>query len=175
MPPIIPRSRPQLTRDAAECLLRGVGVSGPAILGIRGYYRDTMGVAGENDRGIYDDAIVVVGPREFRTFNGNTDPSIEGGHTAVLVPGVYRTKRGTHHPGTPGAYTCLVQDGPFTVQRDDGVRESGEFYIHVHHGGLNGTSSLGCQTIPPDQYAEFLRLVFLELGERQTYALVEAP
>jgi lysozyme len=172
MPSIIPRSRPLLSRAAAESLLRGVGVSGPAILGIRGYYKDTMGVAGANDRGLYDDAIAVVGPNAYRTFNANTDPSTHGGHLAVLAPGTYHYKLGTHHPGTEGAYTCLVQDGPVTVQRDDGVRESGEFYIHIHRGGFNVTSSLGCQTIPPNQYDEFMQFVFRELGERQTYALI---
>jgi hypothetical protein len=174
---ILPVSRPQLVRERAERLLSAQGIHGPAILGMRGYYRDTMGVAGQNDRGIYDDAIAVVTPRSFAAFNANTDPSRTGGHLAVLQPGVWRYKQGTHHPGTPAAYPCLVQAGPVDVLRDDGTRQAGEFYIHIHRGGNNLTSSEGCQTLPPGQWEEFYALVVREMAYYElpwiNYVLVE--
>jgi lysozyme len=177
--PMLPAARPRFTRPDAGNLLGAVMLppDGPAILGLRGYYRDTMGVPGVNDRGIYDDAIAVVTPRTFATFNANTDPSRTGGRLAVLQPGVYRYKAGIHHPGKPTAYPCLVQAAHVTVLRDDGTRESGEFYIHIHRGGNTTTGSEGCQTIAPEQWSPFFRLVLDEMSYYElreiNYALVE--
>jgi len=163
---IVPPKRPELSFAFAQDLILAAGLKqqGAAspplvVLGRRGYYRDTMGEPGQNDRGIYDDAIALVTPTDIYAFNANTDPSRHGGALAVLQPGVWWYKLGTHHPGTPNAYECLVQAGPVTVKRDNGVVETGEFYIHIHRGGYNLTSSLGCQTIWPDQYDEFLEKV----------------
>lgn len=169
---IVPSARPQMVRAEAEKLLAAYGVKAPAILGERGYYRDSMGVKGTNDRGMYDDAIAVVTPRLYRTFNANTDPSRVGGRLAVLQSGVWDYKQGMHHPSNPNGYPCLVQAGPVTVLRDDGVKESGEFYIHIHKGGYNLTSSEGCQTIHPDQWREFYELV---CGEMEFYEIEEIP
>lgn len=172
MSEVLPASRPRILRGEAEKLLAAYGVKSPAILGIRGYYGDTMGVKGKNDRGVFDDALVIVTPRLYRTFNGNTDPSETGGRLAVLQCGAWDFKRGIHHPGTPGAYKCLVQAGPVTVLRDNGVRETGEFYIHIHHAGFNTTTSAGCQTVYRGQWDEFE-----ELYEREMdfYKLAEIP
>lgn len=173
MSDVVPAARPQLSIVDARKLLAAYGVTDQTvIIAQRGYYRDTMGKPGENDRGIFDDAFIVISPRVFRTFNGNTDPSAFGGHLAVLQPGVWDFKLGTHHPGTPNAYPCLVQAGPVTVLRDNGVRESGEFYIHIHHGGFNTTTSEGCQTIYAPQWAEFFELV---KGEMEFYGLASIP
>jgi hypothetical protein len=160
-----PSTRPEITRNAALALVHGLGVDihKPFILGRRGYYRDSMGAAGVNDRGLYDDAIIVITPTAYATFNANTDPSRSGGRLASLIAGVYRYKIGTHHPGTPAAYACLVQAGPVVVHRDNGVTESGEFYIHIHRGGYTTTSSAGCQTIHPDQWPAFIALVSAEM------------
>jgi hypothetical protein len=172
---IVPSSRPQLDVVDATKLLAACGVTGPAILAQRGYYRDSMGVAGKNDRGIFDDMIAIVTPRTYRTFNANTDPSSTGGRLAVLQPGAWEFQKGTHHPGTPAAYPCLVQAGPVTVLRDNGVKETGEFYIHVHHGGLNTTTSEGCQTIYLPQWREFYSTICNEMDfydlSRITYVL----
>ena len=49
-------NRPQIKREALEDMITKAGVDlkkYPAlIVGIRGYFRDTMGVKGKNDRGI---------------------------------------------------------------------------------------------------------------------------
>jgi lysozyme len=162
---VLPGARPQLPREAAEKLLAayGIAIDRCVILGERGYFRDTMGEKGKNDRGIFDDALVIISPRTYRTFNGNTDPSTKGGRLAVLQPGAWQMKRGIHHPGTPGAYKCLVQAGPVTVLRDNGVKETGEFYIHVHHAGFNTTTSAGCQTVYMGQWDEFRDLYEAEM------------
>lgn len=162
---ILPAARPQVTRAEVEKLLAafGIKVDRAIVVGYRGYYRDTMGVSGKNDRGIFDDALVIISPRSFRTFNGNTDPSETGGRLASLQPGAWQMKPGIHHPGTPGAYECLVQAGPVTVLRDNGVRETGEFYIHIHHAGMNTTTSAGCQTIYLPQWPEFKQLYKAEM------------
>lgn len=164
MPSIVPPQRPDLTREAAEAMLAQAGFRGTlALLGRRGYYRDTMGVVGENDRGLYDDAIALVAPKHFAAWNASTDPSRRGGRLAVLQPGIWTYKRGIHHPGTPSAYPCLVQAGPVTVLRDNGVLETGSPhdpdgpsgrppYIHIHRGGYTTTGSEGCQTIHPEQW-----------------------
>jgi hypothetical protein len=173
-PAILPGGRPEIGRFAAEALLHAAGVdtARPAILGRRGYYRDTMGTPGANDRGIYDDAILIVSPSAYATFNANTDPSNQGGRLATLALGLWLYKLGTHHPGTPNAYACLVQAGAVTVSRDNGVTESGEFYIHIHRGGYSTTSSEGCQTLHPDQWDAFFALV---TGEMQRYHVATIP
>lgn len=169
---IIPSARPGMPRARAAELLVAHGITGPAILGRRGYFRDSMGRPGKNDRGMYDDAIVVLTSRLYQTFNANTDPSRSGGRLAVLQPGVWPYKQGMHHPSNPNGYPCLVQAGPVTVLRDNGVKETGEFYIHIHKGGFNLTSSEGCQTIHPAQWDEFFGLV---CGEMEFYGLSEIP
>lgn len=180
MTPILPAARPRITHEEALKIIAayGVTVDRAVVLGIRGYYSDTMGIPGQNDRGMFDDALIIVSPRLYQTFNGNTDPSETGGRLAVLQPGAWPMKQGIHHPGTPGAYRCLVQAGPVTVLRDNGVKESGEFYIHVHHAGFNTTTSAGCQTVYRGQWDEFIELYEREMAfyeqEEITYVLTAA-
>ncbi|WP_439471319.1 hypothetical protein [Brevundimonas sp.] len=172
----IPRDRPKLTRLELHAAL--VGRFGAAevkrlgwgdtliIVGVRGYYRDTMGVVGENDRGLYDDALFLVGPSEFEAFNGNTDPSKfrpgrgdgAGKGMASLKPGIWPAFQFGKHKQQ---YEALVQTaGKVTVVRDglDGAYErTGYFGINIHRGGNTTTSSEGCQTIPPDQWPRFIQ------------------
>jgi lysozyme len=181
MSSILPRGRPKLTQDDAQRFLSARGVKGPALLGIRGYYLDTMGVAGKNDVNLYDDAIALVTPTVFRTFNANTDPSKEYPGVATLIPGTWEYMRGIHNiskdPRIHPRYPCLVQAAPVIVYRE-GTEEYetnhedphygrskgagrwiGDFGIHIHRGGLTTTSSEGCQTIHPLQWNEFWTLV----------------
>lgn len=175
-----PASRPQQDRATTAAQLEVMGVSEPvALLGIRGYYLDTMGERGKNDRGIYDDAIMLVSTEAYVTFNANCDPSIFRPRIASLRPGVWRYRLGTHglSKPKPRQYTALVQAAPVTVIRDQVGEDTGYFGINIHRGGINSTSSEGCQTIHPYQWDAFIALVRAELKrhERKSlpYALTE--
>lgn len=165
---MIPPSRPQITRE--ELLARvaaahpGTAVPDYVIIGVRGYYRDTMGQPGTNDRGIYDDALFLVTPRAFAGFNANTDPSGFRPATpakkgmAVLRPGIWDVYRFDTHNGTFAHPAICQRLGPVTVDRDGSGADTGMFGINIHRGGTRGTSSEGCQTIPPAQWDAFYGL-----------------
>lgn len=166
MSAIAPASRPKITRAEIEAILHEHDVPAlPALVGIRGYYRDSMGRPGVNDRGIYDDCIALISEDAFVTFNANVDPSIYRPGIATLVPGVWRYKLGIHGLSRPKAqqYKALVQAASVLVSRDGRGFERGLFGINIHRGGNTGTSSLGCQTIVPDQWPAFIALVEQEL------------
>jgi lysozyme len=172
-PAILPPSRPKLTHEEAEQLVRRLKVNDPvALLGIRGYYRDTMGKPGTNDRAIYDDCIALVSPTAFATFNANTDPSVTRRHVAVLLPGAWRYRKGKHKITSPTGYPALIQAAPVTVARDQEGLDTGWFGINIHRGGRTSTSSLGCQTIWPDQWESFRALAY---GEMDRHAQKTIP
>jgi len=172
-----PAARPKMSRS--ELLGRVLAVhpdrgllNAPLlIVGVRGYYRDTMGAVGRNDRAVYDDAIFVVTPDAFVAFNANTDPSGyrkgkgfgAGKGMASLNPGVWPVYRlDVHKRGAKGAHEALCQRaGVVTVTRDGDppYPETGMFGINIHRGGWGSTSSEGCQTIPPDQWPAFIATV----------------
>lgn len=160
---MIPNSRPKLTRGEAEQLVTKAGVSinsgQVVLLGVRGYYLDSMGAAGKNDIGVYDDAIFVLSPTVFRSFNGNTDPAKGGRKLAMLKTGVYNFYRGRHK----GQYAALraYPEGVKLPCTRDGVDSQCSF-INIHKGGYSSTWSEGCQTVPTPQYQEFIDLVYSE-------------
>lgn len=170
-----------MTREEVEKELSNFDVSKYPVklLGIRGYYKKTMGNPVANDFGIYDDAIFIISPDYFYSFNANTDPSITRKGIAVLkAGGVYLYKIGLHNMKKP--YKALRQYGRVTVLRDgkeDTDTAKTPFYIDIHKGGFNTTSSLGCQTIFPEQWIYFLSNVEVELEKNnQTiipYCLIE--
>ncbi len=178
---IVPASTPLQPRKKTLEYLESAEVSESlALLGIRGYYKRTMGDPTRNDRGIYDDAIFVYSPFVHATFNANTDPSKHRPQVAVLNAGKWYYKKGIHGLSRPRAmrYTALVQAGPVTVRRDEGREDSGWFGINIHRGGINSTSSLGCQTIFHKQWSSFIALVLSELKRCEQkilpYVLVDA-
>jgi len=178
---MLPLSRPQQAKSKTHALLAKARVADEvALVGIRGYYRDTMGKPGENDRGIYDDAIFLVSPNAYATFNANTDPSIKRQGIAVLKPGVHRYRKGKHGLSKPGGgYPALRPATPgeqLPVTRDSEGSGMG-VAINIHKGGLRTTSSEGCQTIHPTQWSAFVALVYSEMaraGQKTIpYLLVE--
>jgi hypothetical protein len=176
---ILPYSQPKMTRADAETVLRAIGCrDGHAILSVRGYYLRTMGDPARNDRGIYDDAIAVVLPESFATYNANTDPSryrkatAERKGMAVLAPGIYKYTLGIHGLSKPKAqqYQAMVQAGEVKVIRDGGMIDVGYFGINIHHGGETTTSSEGCQTIPPGrQFEQFMQVMRSIIPGRQKW------
>ncbi len=167
---MIPKNRPRIERKTTEQLLRLRKVSDPVCLvGIRGYYRDSMGAKGKNDTGLFDDAIILVSPNAHIAWNANVDPTRLGWNPKVRKPmaqlktGVYRYKVGKHGLRTGNPYTALVQAGPVTVHRGD-KEETGWFGINIHAAGRT-TSSEGCQTIPRagGQWDSFIATVQSEL------------
>jgi lysozyme len=180
---MLPKSgRPRLARAEAEAIIARHGIDAPVVLiGIRGYYRETMGRPGANDRGIYDDAMIVVTPDHYATFNANTDPSRQKPGIASLVPGVHKYRKGKHGISRGPGYNALRPATPgeqLPVTRD-GIREARPgVAINIHRGGITSTSSAGCQTIWPAQYAEFIALVYREMTKHDVatvpYILIEA-
>ncbi|GAO43812.1 hypothetical protein [Flavihumibacter petaseus] len=176
----VPSSRPQLTKEAALEKVAAFSVPEKVILlGIRGYYRDTMGEKGKNDRGIYDDAIFVIAPDYFASFNANTDPTVKRNGVSVLKPGLHYYKKGRHRISRPPSYPAFRPDTPgelLPVTRDD-IGDSMGIAINIHKGGYNSTSSEGCQTIYPSQWEAFQTKVYQLMDEagqtRIPYILIE--
>jgi hypothetical protein len=99
----VPSSTPRQTRDQSVAQLVGNATADEfALLGIRGYYLNTMGAAGAHDRGIYDGAIMLITPSAYVSFNANADPSAFRTGIANLRPGVYQYQLGIHGLKRPG-------------------------------------------------------------------------
>jgi len=136
-----------------------------AVVAVRGYYLNTMGKEGANDRGVYDDAIFVLEPDGVHNFNGNTDPGrFARGIAKLKSHQAIRYRPGPHgFSRKNGPYPAFRQDSNCTVIRDETGEDTdspgGRFWINLHRGGITSTSSLGCQTVPPHQWNEFKTLV----------------
>lgn len=156
---IIPASRPQITKPEVLALIEtyfpGTTLPDFFTLGIRGYYEDTMGEKGKNDRNMYDDAIFIIGKEEFIAFNGNTDPQAFRLGIATLCHGIWPVYKFDMHKGQ---YLALCQRGGNVTVTRDGKKEkfTGMFGINQHRGGTLRPNSEGCQTIPPTQWDEFI-------------------
>lgn len=171
MPVARPGARPRASRSAVMAAVKArhadYDFAGRlTVVGVRGYYRDTLGAVGRNDRAMYDDALFIVADEAFVAFNGNTDPSGfragrgtgAGKGMASLNPGLWPVYRFDLHSGK---YLALCQRaGQVTVTRDGTppYEDRGMFGINIHRGGVNTTSSEGCQTIPPDQWQAFIAM-----------------
>jgi len=177
-----PSLKPQITRDLIERLVIDYHPQERAVLvGIRGYYRDSMGAKGKNDRGIYDDAIILLSPFVFEAFNANTDPSIFRQGIATLAQGMHYYRKGKHGISRPGGgYPALRPATPgeqLPVTRDGVTDPRPGVAINIHKGSYNSTSSEGCQTIHPDQWKFFIEMTYGEMDRfhqsRIPYILAE--
>ncbi len=176
---MLPSSRPQITLPE---LMKRVGKR-PAevfLVGWPGYYLDTMGEKGKNDRGIYDDAIFLVSPSAYVTFNANVDPSVLRRGIATLEPGTHLYRKGPHgiSRGNPyPAFRPATRGEALPVRRDGQAQPSMGIAINIHRGGWNSTSSEGCQTLPPSQWDGFQNLVYAEMDryQQKTIPYVKLP
>lgn len=183
---IVPGSRPKMTANDLMALAGQKAIAEKLILiGVRGYYKQSMGEDEFNERGIYDDAMFLYSDTVFMSFNANVDPSsYRKGHGTGSAKGMAELKSGLHRSHAlglhRGSYLALVQTaGPVTVVRDGNppYEDTGYFGINIHKGGINTTSSLGCQTIHPSQWSQFINLVKSEMNHHKVkvmpYLLVE--
>jgi lysozyme len=89
---------------------------------------------------------------------------------ATLKAGTWRYEPGMHgysqaRAGKPGyPYPAFVQADEVTCTRDNTSSTTGYFGINIHRGSNSGTSSLGCQTVPPNQWEEFHGLLVSRLS-----------
>ncbi len=148
---------PKMTKFEVDKTITAAGVDLTAefcaILGIRGYYKNTMGRPGVNDRNIHDDAFFVTYPGGMYATVGNTDPSIYKPGIAVLVPGVYECVKWKHKRILPALQIIedrLLRDGQKKI-------DVGRHGINFHFGE---TGSLGCQTMPKANFKVFQPLVY---------------
>lgn len=161
----IPNSKPKMTKEDALKELSNY----PSlidfqvrVLGIRGYYKSTMGNPLKNDRGIYDDAMFIISPDMFASYNANTDPSINRAGIATLVaPQIVMYKVGTHGISGKNPREAfrqasfgieVVRDGKDEIFKDSA---QSPFWIDIHDGGQYTTSSEGCQTVCKPQWPSF--------------------
>lgn len=177
MSAIVPKLRPQMTEEEVRRLIAGHDLKGSKVIfvGIRGYYKKTMGNPVTNDVGIYDDAIFILTPDGMKAYNANTDPSVLRKGIAVLKEGLHWYKKGLHgiSKGAGKAYPAFrpaSKDEGVPVTRDG--KDSRGIAINMHKGGYHQTSSEGCQTIYPDQWQEFQTTAYAELDK---YAQKEIP
>jgi lysozyme len=140
-------------------------VSDPVVLvGIRGFHKAV------NKRGVYDDALIWLNTATgfIATYNANCDPSSyrkgmgfgSKKGMASLKDGVWCYRIGKHGYNTGKPYPAFVQAEKVQVLRD-GIEgpydDYGYFGINIHRGGYNTTSSLGCQTVPPNTWDDFFK------------------
>lgn len=151
---------PKMTKEEIQGIVNNSGVkSDVVIVGIRGYYRDSMGKPGVNDRGIYDDAIFVLSPTKFEAFQANVDPSIFRKGMATLKVGVYKVVKWMHK----GKYAALQIVNDVVIRDGKPGEDSGRHGINFHYGSDTQTWSEGCQTLPRSIYWSFLNLVYAEM------------
>ncbi len=115
------------------------------------------GADGSNDQGVYDDRFYFSIHGAIHTYRGNVDPSRLVKGRATLAPmRVFHWRAGIHGLSKPAArrYAAFVQAEEVTVLRYKQGADTGWFGINHHRGGATGTSSLGCQTYPPEVWEE---------------------
>lgn len=122
-----------------------------------------------NEFGVYDDRFYVVTASGVTAFAGNTDPSAYVNGRAQMETGqVVWYRAGIHKislpPGNPRRYPAFRQARNAYFNRKGEGREFSNIAANLHRGGVSGTSSLACQTVPVGRWEEFRKLVYGALG-----------
>lgn len=156
------------------------------LFGLEGYYLNSIGEKGKNDRNTFDDVIAVISERMFLTVNANLDPTNrKEGHGSNREKGMATIHYGVHEDAYAigphrSIFPAIRQVGKVIVRRDadDQVPKDQLLFIddqmyyleigdhqalNFHPSGLRSTGSLGCQTIPRGfQWDLFIQAVVSE-------------
>lgn len=166
-------NRPQITDERLKDIIAASPFSYPggyvSLVGLRGYFANSVGIKGANDVNVYDDAMLVLENQQIvGRYNANTDPSKQEGR-AHLLPGIYTFYRG-RHKNRIDAFRAYPEGVVWKCERmQNGVMiPSTCSYINIHDGGITNTWSEGCQTLPgakaasvwENQFAEMRDLVY---------------
>lgn len=176
-------TRPILTREQAIALAGGT-IDSVFLLGIRGFfdpgaenkrgiYDDAiflvtpdgcLGFNANTDPSITRKGIAVLQPGKYdyrQGLHGIHHLNLEDPADKTLYDKLISTGRDLEPiPGRILPYHAFRQAGPVTVLRDGGMTTETKIgindwpWIDIHRGGINTTSSEGCQTIFPDQWPE---------------------
>lgn len=152
----------------------------------RGYRKNTMGVPGQNDRNIYDDAAFIVSKGGgYFPYNANVDPSKyrsgvgfgeNKGIASIKANMVFYSWILDYHKNQ---YLALCQRrGPIAVIRDGNPpyeQISAYLGVNNHEGPINSTGSLGCCTIPKTDYPEYINTVVSEMTKHYGDILLPEP
>lgn len=173
---ILPKGRPKLSSTDVRKIAQAMGVEIPkhgkvALLHIRDYYLDSIGKPGKGDRNTYDDASWIILADRCLAFNFSTDPSAHKRGMATLVSPISWIIPGKHKILSAKGYAAFRQFKNVKVLRDDLGTETGYFGINLHRGGLLGTSSEGCLTVPALQWKEYRDTVYKALGVTEKMVL----
>jgi len=167
---IVPQNKPQYKREDAETILKiyKKPLDRCYLIAFRGYYSQTFQPRG-NNIGVYDDALVVISPDTFTTFNFNVDPSSQATGRANLCAGIWQFEIGIHNRSKAKSkqYTALIQDeAQFLIKRfNQGTKLESYRGINLHRGGNTTTSSLGCLTVPPIQWDSAINLIIAQMNK----------
>lgn len=164
-----PKERPRATKDEVFAMLTPVlandrksfldhaNTEKLIFVGVRGYYANTFGRLGENDRIYYDDALFLMETAKngvFESFNFNTDPSITFKKFVATLKAneIYECVK-HRHKGQYHAWQ-IIRD----IVSRDGVSgwDIGRHGINFHYDAeAYSKHSLGCQTLPRSQWLDF--------------------
>lgn len=177
----------------------GMAMPTTFLFAVRGYWPVSMGPTSGNDPGVFDDAWFLVTPDRFLAIPANTDPSRYGWNSnagkpmAVLQPGWWPFYRGAHKGKIPALRQFTTEEaaplkvpnnGKFRVMRTyakgdpRNYLEDGYFAINCHSGGIENTSSEGCQTASSRLFKDFMTTVWEETRKQGTvvwYGLIDGP
>lgn len=169
--------KPKITIEEIKAKLGAQydALGGVFILAFRGYYKNTFGVKGKNDIGVYDDALIVIENNKIvGAWQFNVDPSTRRAGIASLVAGVYKMVKHWHKGRYPALQIVL---DIVTRYGFNNVLFTGRHGINLHWAGENSTGSEGCQTARKSDWKAIIKTIYDLMDKYKlkeiTYALIE--